>query len=132
MPGMNGTDLSMRIYNSDGSEPEMCGNGIRCLAKFVADVDGKTAFKYKIHTLAGLIQPELLPNGQVCVDMGEPILEGPKVPTTLAPTSGSTVVQQTLMVDGKAYAMTCVSMGNPHAVTYSVDGKPIKVRNSIA
>ena len=97
------------------------------MAKFVADVDGKKAFKYKIHTLAGLIQPELLPNGQVCVDMGSPILEGPRVPTTLAPTKGSTVVEQTLTVDGKAYKMSCVSMGNPHAVTYTVDGKAIKV-----
>lgn len=59
--------------------------------------------------------------------MGEPILEGPKVPTTLAPTRGSTVVEQDLTVEGKTYKMTCVSMGNPHAVTYSVDGKPIKV-----
>jgi diaminopimelate epimerase len=60
--------------------------------------------------------------------MGEPILEGPKVPTTLQPTQGSTVVQQTLTVDGRSYEMTCVSMGNPHAITYTVDGKPIKVR----
>lgn len=59
--------------------------------------------------------------------MGEPILDGPRVPTTLAPTRGSTVVQQGLTVDGRTYAMTCVSMGNPHAVTYSVDGQPIKV-----
>ena len=79
LPPVGDTDLTMRIYNSDGSEHEMCGNGIRCLARFVADVDGAKAKKYKIHTLAGLIQPELLPNGQVCVDMGEPILEGPKV-----------------------------------------------------
>ena len=50
-----------------------------------------------------------------------------QVPTTLAPTQGSTVVEQTLTVDGRGYKMTCVSMGNPHAVTYSVDGKPIKV-----
>mmetsp|Transcript_35769 Transcript_35769/g.79599 ORF Transcript_35769/g.79599 Transcript_35769/m.79599 type:complete len:225 (-) Transcript_35769:429-1103(-) len=117
----------MRIYNSDGSEPEMCGNGIRCLARFVADVDKAAPRKYKIHTLAGLIQPELLANGQVCVDMGEPILDGPSVPTTLAPTKGKTVVEQDLAVEGKTYKMTCVSMGNPHAVTYSVDGKPIKV-----
>lgn len=75
----------------------------------------------------GLIQPELLPDGQVCVDMGEPILEGARVPTTLQPTQGSTVVQQHVEVDGRSYAMTCVSMGNPHAVTYSVDGHPIKV-----
>ncbi|WIA21057.1 hypothetical protein OEZ86_004937 [Tetradesmus obliquus] len=127
LPPVGETDMTMRIFNSDGSEPEMCGNGIRCLARFVADVDGQTELKYKIHTLAGLIQPELLADGQVCVDMGEPILEGPKVPTTLAPTQGSTVVQQKLIVDGRSYDMTCVSMGNPHAITYSVDGQPIKV-----
>eukprot|EP00878_Enallax_costatus_P031703 GHUV01034697.1.p1 GENE.GHUV01034697.1~~GHUV01034697.1.p1 ORF type:complete len:127 (-),score=24.42 GHUV01034697.1:303-683(-) len=53
LPPVGDTDLTMRIYNSDGSEPEMCGNGIRCLARFVADVDGAAARKYKIHTLAG-------------------------------------------------------------------------------
>lgn len=60
--------------------------------------------------------------------MGEPILDGPKVPTTLAPTKGNTVVEQTLEVNGHKIKFTCVSMGNPHAVTYSIDGKPIKVR----
>lgn len=54
LPPVGETDLAMRIYNSDGSEPEMCGNGIRCLARFVADVDGAAARKYRIHTLAGL------------------------------------------------------------------------------
>lgn len=54
LPAVGETDLTMRIYNSDGSEPEMCGNGIRCLARFVADVDGAAARKYKIHTLAGI------------------------------------------------------------------------------
>lgn len=127
LPPVGSTDLTMRIYNSDGSEPEMCGNGIRCLAKFVGDVDGTSSKAFKIHTLAGLIQPELLSDGQVCVDMGEPILDGPRVPTTLAPTVGSTVVEQALAVDGHTYKMTCVSMGNPHAVTYSMDGMPIKV-----
>jgi diaminopimelate epimerase len=191
LPAVGDTDLTMRIYNSDGSEPEMCGNGIRCLARFVADVDGAVARKYRIHTLAGafvsiwfglkkligacvglgarrrlllrflrgnnqqqtkntieppktktttkknqqpsnqpgLIVPELLPDGQVCVDMGEPILDGPKVPTTLAPTrGGSVVVEAPLAVAGKTWAVTCVSMGNPHAVIYSADGAPIKVR----
>lgn len=75
----------------------------------------------------GLIQPELLPDGQVCVDMGEPILEGPKVPTTLSPTQGSTVIKAPLTVDGKTYAVTCVSMGNPHAIIYSADGKDVEV-----
>ena len=84
-----------------------------------------------MHTHAGLIQPELLPDGQVCVDMGEPILEGPKVPTTLAPTlEGGVVVEAPLEVAGKEWAMTCVSMGNPHAVTYSAGGAPIKVRGA--
>jgi len=53
LPAVGATDFTMRIFNSDGSEPEMCGNGIRCLARFVADVDGQTSGKYKIHTLAG-------------------------------------------------------------------------------
>jgi diaminopimelate epimerase len=53
LPPVGETDMTMRIFNSDGSEPEMCGNGIRCLARFVADVDGQTELKYKIHTLAG-------------------------------------------------------------------------------
>lgn len=75
----------------------------------------------------GLIQPELLPDGQVCVDMGQPVLDASKVPTTLQPTQDTTVVEQRLTVDGRTYAMTCVSMGNPHAITYSVDGQPIKV-----
>lgn len=127
LPPTGSTDLTMRIYNSDGSEPEMCGNGIRCLAKFVADVDKATPRTYKIHTLAGLIQPELLSNGQVCVDMGEPILDGPTVPTTLQPTRSKTVVQQDLTVEGETYQITAVSMGNPHAVIYSKNGKPLKV-----
>jgi hypothetical protein len=59
--------------------------------------------------------------------MGPPILEGPKVPTTLAPTrEGSVVVQQDLLVDGRTWKVTAVSMGNPHAAIYSVDGKPVK------
>lgn len=53
LPPVGDTDLTMRIFNSDGSEPEMCGNGIRCLARFVADIDNTTAGKYRIHTLAG-------------------------------------------------------------------------------
>ncbi len=77
---------------------------------------------------AGLIQPNMLPDGQVCVDMGEPILSGSKVPTTLAPTQGNAVVGQTLTVDGRDWLMTCVSMGNPHAITFGTsDGADIKV-----
>eukprot|EP00967_Tisochrysis_lutea_P084169 scaffold117529_cov19-Tisochrysis_lutea.AAC.1 len=87
--------------------------------------------------LPGLIQPELLADGQVKVDMGEPILEGAKIPTTLAPTQGSSVIEQVracpfeLQVDGHSIRVTCVSMGNPHAITYSIDGKPIKVKSCV-
>ncbi|CAL5221343.1 g3519 [Coccomyxa viridis] len=128
LPSENGVDYTMRIFNSDGSEPEMCGNGIRCLARFVADKDGSGPVTQRIHTLAGVIQPSLLQDGQVCVDMGPPILDGPKVPTTLEPTQGSTVVQAKLNAAGKDWLMTCVSMGNPHAITYgTADGSSIKV-----
>jgi diaminopimelate epimerase len=129
LPPVGDTDLTMRIYNSDGSEPEMCGNGIRCLARFVADVDSAAAStQYKIHTLAGLIQPSMCSDGQVRVDMGEPILAAAQVPTTLQATRAEdgAVIAQKLEVAGKTWLMTCVSMGNPHAVTYSTaDRAPI-------
>jgi diaminopimelate epimerase len=124
------TDFTMRIYNSDGSEPEMCGNGIRCLARFVADVDSSPApAEFRIHTLAGLIQPVLQPDGQVRVDMGPPILTGADVPTTLPLASGRSdgaVIKAPLEIAGETYLVTCVSMGNPHAIIYSTaDGSPI-------
>ncbi len=127
-PTSASSDFTMRIYNSDGSEPEMCGNGIRCLARFVADVDGAEAGQeYRIDTLAGLIRPVMQADGQVRVDMGEPILEGMQVPTTLEPTQGTTVVARELEVDGKSWTVSTVSMGNPHALVYSVDGRPVKL-----
>jgi diaminopimelate epimerase len=77
-------DYKMTIYNSDGSEPEMCGNGIRCLARFVADLDkDQRGKKYNVSTLAGLIVPEVREDGQVAVDMGTPILNASNVPSTL-------------------------------------------------
>ena len=81
-PDVDSAKHRMRIYNSDGSEPEMCGNGIRCMARFVADVD-KSPDIGIISTLAGPIVPEMQADGTVKVDMGEPILNGPEVPTTL-------------------------------------------------
>jgi diaminopimelate epimerase len=65
-------DFTMRIFNSDGSEPEMCGNGIRCLAQFLKDL-GEESKTYKINTLAGLIVPEMNDDGTITVDMGEPM-----------------------------------------------------------
>lgn len=103
---------SMRIINSDGSEPEMCGNGVRCLAVFAADL-GMDAATLVLDTLAGVIVPTVAPGGgAVRVDMGVPVTDPPAVPTTLPATTAP------VTVDGKAWAMTGVSMGNPHAVTF--------------
>lgn len=119
LPGEGGADYGMRIINSDGSEPEMCGNGIRCMAKFVAALEGRTApHIYTISTLAGPIVPALTPGGLVAVDMGEPILDGPKVPTTLPTDASGRVVGAPLEVAGRRWEVTCVSMGNPHAIVF--------------
>uniref|UniRef100_A0A7S0RW01 diaminopimelate epimerase n=1 Tax=Pyramimonas obovata TaxID=1411642 RepID=A0A7S0RW01_9CHLO len=127
-PNNDSSDYSMRIFNSDGSEPEMCGNGIRCLARFVADVDGKPPSTYKVDTLAGLIQPAVREDGYVAVDMGEPIFEPKQVPTTLdANTDDGKVVKAEIQVAGSKWTATLVSMGNPHNLIYSKDGEDIKV-----
>jgi len=121
LPGQAGTDYTMRIFNSDGSEPEMCGNGIRCLARFIADLEGTNAQEiYRIHTLAGVIVPKLEANGQVTVDMGFPRLRAAEIPTTLA-AAEQQVVNQPIEVAGKSWQVTCVSMGNPHCITFVED-----------
>ena len=122
LPGKNDTDYTMRIFNSDGSEPEMCGNGIRCFAGFVADLEGvsRTQDKYRIHTLTGVITTQLMADGQVKVDMGEPKLLASEIPTTLCP-DDQKVVAQPLEVAGKTWDVTCVSMGNPHCITFVED-----------
>lgn len=124
LPGKEGCDYTMRIYNSDSSEPEMCGNGIRCMAKFCAKLEGcrdgeeKT---YKIHTLAGTIVPRMQSDGLICVDMGKPELNGPKVPTTLPVNAKGIAQDAPIEVAGKSWRVTCVSMGNPHAVVFVPD-----------
>jgi diaminopimelate epimerase len=111
----------MRIFNSDGSEPEMCGNGIRCLAKFMTDlgiatVDGR----YYIQTGAGLIVPQLDADGQITVDMGEPRLLAREIPTTLVD-ADLKAINAPLEVAGQIWHVTTVSMGNPHCITFVSD-----------
>lgn len=122
LPGQDGTDYTMRIFNSDGSEPEMCGNGIRCMARFLADLEtaetGRFQEQYRIHTLAGVITPKFEANGQITVDMGKPRLLAAEIPTTLA---SEKVVNQPLEVAGQTWNVTCVSMGNPHCITFVPD-----------
>ncbi len=116
LPANNGGELRMRIFNADGTEPEMCGNGIRCLARFLADRDGDGAGRtWQIDTLAGRIVPELLPDGTIRVDMGAPFLQSDQVPTTL-PVGAAGLPQGELDVDGEVFAVAAAGMGNPHVV----------------
>jgi diaminopimelate epimerase len=128
LPGRDGTDYAMRIYNSDGSEPEMCGNGIRCLAKFIAALEGTEQVNksYQIQTLAGVITPKLESDGQVTVDMGLPQLTAAEIPTNLGDPE-TKVIAQPLQVADKSWSVTCVSMGNPHCITFveDVDAIPL-------
>jgi diaminopimelate epimerase len=112
-------DARMRMFNADGSESEMCGNGIRCVAKYVYDHGLVRRETLKIETGAGILSLDLELTDdrvdRVRVDMGEPILEASRIPTTL---NGSPVVGAKLPMDGTMLEVTCVSMGNPHAVTF--------------
>lgn len=115
-------DFRMRIYNTDGSEAEMCGNGIRCVAKYVYDHELTSQTTITVETGAGIKTLDLLvENGkvtQVTVDMGEPILAPEEIPVIA---EGMRVVDEPILVDGKEWRMTCVSMGNPHAVVFVDD-----------
>ena len=112
-------DFEMEMYNADGSRAEMCGNGIRCVAKYVYDYGLTDKTYISVETLAGIKYLDLtVEDGKVSlvkVDMGQPILEPEKIPVA---SKGSRVVDEPLLVDGKEYRMTCVSMGNPNAVIF--------------
>lgn len=113
-------DFFMRMFNADGSEGKMCGNGIRCFSKFVYDEGLTTKSHLEIETLSGIKYIDLTfdDNGEVIgarVDMGEPILNAVDVPMHY---DAQQVINQPLDVNGQTYYMTAVSMGNPHAVTY--------------
>ena len=121
LPAQQGGDLRMRVFNADGSEPEMCGNGIRCLARFIADQDGEACpGQLRIETLAGVMRPTLQAGGAVEVDMGEPQLEPAAVPTTLGGGAPRALAER-LLVDGEVLEVTDVGMGNPHAVVPVAD-----------
>lgn len=111
------TDISWRIYNSDGSEPQMCGNGIRCFARYVYDRGLISQNSFSVSTLAGVIQPEILEDGRIKVDMGEPILAPAKIPVSIKDVGR--VVNYPFEVNGRKLNFTAVSMGNPHCVIFT-------------
>jgi diaminopimelate epimerase len=133
-------DFKMRIFNKDGSEVEMCGNGIRCLAKYVWDNKLSNKDTLDIETLAGLIRPQKV-NDMVKVDMGEPIFKAEMIPVDLKKWSlkekisdllkrykdKGVVLDFPITVKNKIFKVTCVSMGNPHAVIYVKDLKKFPV-----
>lgn len=111
-------DARMRIFNADGSEPEMCGNGIRCLGKFLYDGGLCRKPKLAIETLAGVLTLEVRGQDGVCeavtVDMGAPVFDPKAIPVA----ADSNDLE--LEVDGRKLRFFCVSMGNPHAVTFDL------------
>ena len=115
-------DFRMHIYNADGSEAEMCGNGIRCVAKYVYDHHLTDKTEITVETGAGILTLILFPKDgkvqQVRVDMGEPVLEPSQIPVVA---DGDKVIDEPIEVGGKTWNMTCVSMGNPHAVVFIDD-----------
>jgi diaminopimelate epimerase len=116
-------DFKMRIINSDGSEAEQCGNAIRCVAKYVYDNGLTDQTELTIETLGAGVQPVQLKTSAgkvelVTVDMGQPILNGLDVPTTI---DANPVLSHPVTVDGREFSFTAVSMGNPHCVIYVDD-----------
>lgn len=115
-------DFRMVMYNADGSQAEMCGNGIRCVGKYVYDYGLTRKTDISVETLAGIKYLNLLVTDgtveQVTVDMGAPILDAEQIPVTFSKTQ---VINEPILVNQTEYHMTCVSMGNPHAVVF-VDG----------
>ena len=116
-------DVRMRMFNADGSEGQMCGNGIRCVAKYAYDHGRARANPMAVETAAGVktVHLQLGPDQRVdsaTVDMGEPILEPPRIPVNIPQ---KRVVDLPIRASKHAYHMTCVSMGNPHAVIFVDD-----------
>jgi diaminopimelate epimerase len=115
-------DFRMRIYNADGSEAEMCGNGIRCVAKYVYDHNMTEKEEITVESGAGIKRLALtVEDGKVVlvrVDMGEPILKPDLIPVAA---DREPVVAEPILVDETEWKMTCVSMGNPHAVVFVED-----------
>lgn len=112
-------DFKMRIFNSDGSEAEMCGNGIRCVAKFIHDNNLSEKDKLSIETLSGIKKVKLIENNGKCneviVDMGEPVFQDTNIPYNVYEAFNKDL---DLDISGEKMRFTVVSMGNPHAVTF--------------
>lgn len=121
-------DCEMEMYNADGSRGEMCGNGIRCVGKYMYDYGLTDKEAISVETLAGIKYLQFfIENGKVAkvkVDMGSPILTPAEIPVVA---EGERAVDEPIVVDGTEYRMTCISMGNPHAIAYVDDVKNLPI-----
>ena len=113
-------DFRMEIYNADGSQVEMCANGIRAFFKYLRDHGHTRAEEVRVETLGGTVVPRWAGEDRVRVDMGRPVLAPAKIPTTLGPAEGP-VLDAPLEVAGQTLAVSSISMGNPHCVVYVPD-----------
>ncbi len=122
-------DFRMRIFNTDGSEAEMCGNGIRCFARLVYDAGMTEKDCFTVETGAGILKPRIIKEGNkvtgIEVDMGEPVLEAKQIP--VEGFGERRVVAEDIEVLGKKYKATCVSMGNPHCVVFVGDVNDVEM-----
>ncbi|TAH68865.1 MAG: diaminopimelate epimerase [Anaerolineaceae bacterium] len=122
-------DFFMDMYNNDGSRGKMCGNGIRCVGKYVYDYRLTDKERVEIETLSGIKTLDLtIENGEVSlvtVDMGSPILDPHKIPVH---SDKAIMLNEPIIVDEKEYKITCISMGNPHAVVYVEDTDEFPVK----
>ena len=121
-------DFRMEIYNADGSQVEMCANGIRCFFQYLREAGHTERDELRVETLSGVVTPRWAGPGQVTVDMGPPILAPAKIPTGLGDPAGpGPVLDVPLAVDGRELPVSSVSMGNPHCVVYvsDVDAAPV-------
>lgn len=123
-------DFRMAMYNSDGSEGAMCGNGVRCIAKYVYDYGLTDKTRITIETKGGIKELDLTVEGGkvtwVNVDMDAPVLDAEKIPVNYD--EEKQVIDKPVIVDGREYRITCISMGNPHGVVFvdSVDDLEIE------
>jgi diaminopimelate epimerase len=111
------TDIAWYFYNNDGSTAQMCGNGMRCFAKYVWDKKLVKNKSFSVKTLAGIIKPEILDNGMIKVNMGTPILEESKIPFK---------GEKTVQLKDKTFNIIPVSMGNPHCIIFT-DEDPLEL-----
>ena len=112
-------DIGWKFFNSDGTIAQMCGNGIRCFAKFARENNFVNSDKFTVETLAGIITPKILENGNVLVDMGEAIFDSAKIPVC---------TDNPLDFEVQGFRVTAISMGNPHCVIYTDEDSEMLAR----